>query len=292
MIKREKFTTSKRRYVFYWFITVLFALYSFTLIYPFLTVLLNSFMTQEQYFNGLGKMQLPAPWTFDGYKNAFKMSVWSNYQQVTLTSMAWNTLILAFIRTACTTVFPICAAYCCSKFRNWVSNVFFFYGVVICAIPMYGSSAASFNLLYGLNIHDTWGAVVLMSISPFGNFLFYYGFFNGIDWGYAEAAYIDGANDFVVFLKIMLPQVLPAVFVFTINNFIGSWNDWSTSYLYIPSRPTVAYGIYLFNTEATVSGDWPTLFASIYLSLIGPLAVFLIFRDKIMNTVYTGGLKG
>ncbi len=292
MFRREKLTTTKKRYAFYWFITFLFMVYAVILLYPFVMVFLASFMKQSQYFENFGTLQIPDPFTFENYGKALKMTVWSNYRQVGLTTMLYNTVILAVIRTACSTVFPICAAYCCSKYRNWVSNAFFFYGVVICSIPMYGSSAASFNLLYSLNIYDSWLAVALMSISPYGNFLFYYGFFNGIDWGYAEAGFIDGATDFRVFWQIMLPQVMPAVIVFTINTFIGCWNDWMTSYLYIPSRPTIAYGIYLFDIEATISGDWPTLFAAIFLSLIGPFAVFLIFRDKIMNTVYTGGLKG
>ena len=296
MFKRDKLTTNKRQYAAYWAVAALFAIYAVMLIYPFFWSFLSSFMTMAQCYEGFGKLTLPRADSlaalFANYAKALEITVNTNGTEHGLLDMIFNTISISLLRTALSVIFPVCTAYSCAKYDNQFMRFYFFYGIVLCSIPLYGNVSAVYSVLYRLNIYDSYGAVALMSITPFANFLFYYGFFRAVSWGYAEAAFIDGASDFRVFWQIMLPQVLPAVMVFVINSAIGNWNDWMTSYLYFPSRPMIAYGTFQLHEIAMKYGDWPTLFAFIWLSVIPPLAFFLIFHKKIMETVYVGGLKG
>ena len=299
MFKRDSLTTTKKQYVLFWGVTVFMAMYTFILVYPFVWAFMASFMSPLDYQAMLQNklIKLPDVWQFSNYVEAFKgmyvdAFVKGKIMRYNLVAMASNTVTVALIRTVFSTIFPVCASYCCARYKFFGSKFFFFYGVVFCSIPLYGSASATFDLLYKLNLYDTYGAIVLMSISPFTNFLFYYGFFRSIDKGYSEAAQIDGASDFRIFWQIMLPQVIPAIFVFTLNSFVGFWNDWMTTYMYLPSHPTVAHGIMLLETKATKENQMPLLFASIFTSLVIPLAFFLTFQKQIMNTVYVGGLKG
>ena len=160
------------------------------------------------------------------------------------------------------------------------------------SIPFYGGTASVFRLLNITGLYNTVWGIMFLSISAYGGFLFYYSFFRGIDWTYAEAAFIDGASHFQVFIHIMFPHIVPILLVFLLGNFFTNWNDWMTNYMYLPSQPMIAYGVYKISSLATVRGNWSLLFAAIFLSIIIPLILFFIFRKKILSVAYTGGLKG
>lgn len=296
--KRDKLTTSKIQYFFYWLFVGFVIVYCVLLFYPFIWAFICSFMEQGEFFMKLGQL-FPSvdSFTLDNYKDALNIVVYTTDKtglplEWDIGSMIGNTIFITLARTAVGTLPPIISAYCCAKYKFWGNKFFFYYVVVFCSIPFYGGVASLFKLLNALQLYDTIFGVMFLSLSGVGGYLFYYSFFKGIDWGYAEAAFIDGANDFQVFWKIMFPQIIPLLFVFFVNGFISNWNDWMTNYMYLPSQPMIAYGIYSINTLATVRGEWTMLFAAIFLSLTVPLTLFLIFRDKILSTVYTGGLKG
>lgn len=298
MFKRNKLTTNKRQYTVFWIVTVIFFLYAFALFYPFLWSFLCSLMQPREYFSKIGQA---FPWPdhldFSNYVKALQVTVLATDKYgvtrlYNIPSMIFTTLLVTVIRTILGMVFPICSAYCVANYKFLGSKFYFFYGVVFCAVPFYGGISATFKYIHMLGLYDTLGSIMLLSVAPFANFLFYLGFFRGISWDYAEAAFMDGASDFRVFISIMLPNVTPILFTFIVSGFIGNWNDWMTNYMYLPSMPMIAYGIYQFSNEAEVSGEWNTLYAAMFASLTVPLTLFLIFHKRILSTVYTGGLKG
>ena len=297
-LKRDKLTTSKTQYFFYWVFIACVIVYCVLLFYPFVWAFICSFMEQQEFFMKLGQLFPKVEnFTLQNYKDALNTVVYTSNKQglpvmFDIPSMIGNTIFMTLVRTLVGTLPPICAAYCCAKYEFFGNKFFFYYVVVFCSIPFYGGIASVFKLLNALELYDTFGGIIFLSLGGVGGFLFYYSFFRGVDWGYAEAAFIDGANDFLVFWKIMFPQILPLLFVFFVSGFIGNWNDWMTNYMYLPSQPMIAYGVYSISTLATVNMQWTMLFAAIFLSLTVPLTLFLIFRDKILSTVYTGGLKG
>ena len=94
----------------------------------------------------------------------------------------------------------------------------------------------------------------------------------------------------------MLPQALPAIVSIAIINFIGTWNDYMTPYLYLPSYPTLSVGLYLIETEAQVSNSSvkgaPLYFSAILLSMIPIIVIYCCFQKVIMQNTVAGGLKG
>lgn len=298
MFKRDKLTTSKKQYALYWVMTGLFIIYALLLLYPFLWAFLCSFMQPREYVSKIGQfLPMPDKLDFSNYVQALKVTVLATDKygvtmQYDIPSMILTTLLMTVMRTLIGMAFPVCSAYCVAKYKFVGAKFYFFYGVVFCSVPFYGGISAIFKWIYRLGLYDTVGAIMILSINSFGGFLFYLGFFRGISWEYAESAFIDGASDLRVFWTIMLPNVMPLLFTFCVSGFIANWNDWMTNYMYLPSKPMIAYGIYQFSIEAEVSGEWNTLYAALFASLTVPLTLFLIFHKRILATVYTGGLKG
>ena len=117
-------------------------------------------------------------------------------------------------------------------------------------------------------------------------------FFKGIDKSYAEAAFIDGASDWSVFIKIMLPMAKGPILAIGIMAVISGWNNYSTPILYLDKMPTLASGLYYFNQAIQYVDNKPAYFAGVIMSMIPALLLFSIFSNKIMGNVVMGGLKG
>lgn len=289
---------TKGQYAVKWIVFVIYAIYALTLLYPIVWILVCSFCTPEAFQEGYGEF-FPSidKISFDNYKKFFshKSIIRTGtglIKEFGILDMIGNTIFLTIARALISMAFAVCAAYCCARYQFLGSKFYFYYGVVFCAIPFYGGTSAVFKLWYSLGLYDTVTAVLIMAVSPYSSFLYYYGFFRGLDSGYAEAAILDGANDFQVFIKIMLPQIAPVLATFLVGGFIGAWQDWATNYMWLPSMPMIAYSIYQMSNNLAVKGDYTTFFAASVFSMVCTGTFFVIFRKRILATVYTGGLKG
>ena len=103
---------------------------------------------------------------------------------------------------------------------------------------------------------------------------------------------MDGASDFYAFVRVMLPQALPAMTSLIVLAAIGLWNDYQTPLLYLTKMPTLAVGLQQFSAEAVYSAQMNIYYAGLLLSMIPVLALFLIFQNTLMNKTAVGGLKG
>ena len=90
----------------------------------------------------------------------------------------------------------------------------------------------------------------------------------------------------------MRPQVTPMVLTLGIMMFISKWNDYMSPLLYLPKMPTLSTGLYRYQTIVEKSGDYPVLFAGLFMCLLPILLLFLVFSDKLMANINIGGLKG
>ena len=104
---------------------------------------------------------------------------------------------------------------------------------------------------------------------------------------------MDGASNLRVMLQIMLPQAMPAIASLIILNVITGWNDYTTPMIYLKSYPNLALGIYYFDKESQfAAAGTPVFMASILMSMVPILALFIAFQKMIMTNVTAGGLKG
>ena len=101
---------------------------------------------------------------------------------------------------------------------------------------------------------------------------------------------IDGASDFKIFYKIMIPMAKNGILTFTILRFLGFWNEYWIPYLFYQDHPTLAVGLAKLSHEA-VFGQYPTLFAAMIVSIIPVLIFYAIFQKKLLANTVDGGLK-
>ena len=213
--------------------------------------------------------------------------------QVTILGMYANSLIFIVVNTTLSMFITSATAYVVCKYEFPGRRIIYWISLVIILVPTLGSISAMYRFYQQMGLYDTYHGIFIMATGGFGmGFILLYGFFKNIPWAYAEAASIDGAGDMTIFLRVMMPQAVPAIAAVGVISAIGIWNDYFTIYMYAPSRVTVAYGVKLIVDRMTYDSNYPLMFAGITASVIPILVIFTIFSRTIMENMIAGGLKG
>ena len=281
----NKKTFSER--IIFIIIFVLFAIYAFTLIYPFLWLFINSFKMDVEF--RANSFALPKRWIFANYFDAITYV----HKGYTIFNMFINSVINVVIIVVSNMFFQCCTAYVLSKYKFRFRKMIYNVALIIMVVPSIGSTAATFNLWHDIGIYDNYISILIMGASGFGSgFLLLYATFANLSWTYAEAGFIDGASHFKVFIKIMMPQVMPVMVSLMIITAIGVWNDYYTPYMYMPSYPTIAVGLFEIQANAMYKQQFPLFFSLMIISIIPVLLIFILMQNTIMQNVTAGGIKG
>lgn len=183
------------------------------------------------------------------------------------------------------------ASYAMAHYKFPGRNLIWGIIIFMMTMPIMGNAAARYKMLIALNFYDS-PLYLLTNVSQIGGNLFLIAAFTGVSKTYAEAAFIDGAGHFKIFFKIMLPQVSGILTALWITSFIGHWNDYMTSIMYLPSFTPMTTGLYIYQVENERVQNIPVLFSAALMLMILPVVMFIIFQDKFMNLSLGGGIKG
>ena len=286
--RKNRIKSEKSKIIAMSIVFVVFLIYSVTLVYPFIWLVLNSLKTRFEFNNDL--WGLPLSFFIENYVTAFSME----YNGVNILQMIGNSLIFVVGMTTTSMFFVTITAYVFSRYRFWCKDFLWTFQFVMMLIPTVGNIAAVYKLYHVLGFYDTYWGLIVTRTSGFGmGFLMLYAFFKNVSWSYAEAAFIDGAGHFQVMFKIMVPMAMPAIIAWSIKAAIGVWNDYLTFYLYAPTKITLAYGLYSLSVANKFGKiSYPELFAALVLSSLPVIAVYALCQNFIVKNTSLGGLKG
>ena len=266
-------------------IQIVFIVLTISLVFPFLWLVLNSFKTNIEFYKDI--------WAFPEIPQIQNyVKAWT---EVGLSKYFLNSVVVTLLGTGASVLSAAMPAYVVAKFkfrgRNFVYNLAVL-GMVIPGICSFGSL---YKLMIQTNlINSHLGLIIYYSGGLGMGFVILYGFFKSISWSYAEAAYIDGASDWYVFTKIMLPLARPGLAALALVNGINIWNDYFAPSMFLHNEElyTVSVGLQKMVVKQSYSADWTTLFAALIMAAIPILIIYVIFHEKIIDGFSTGGLKG
>jgi len=270
---------------------VVFVLFAISFIFPFLWMLMNAFKTKAEFSADF--MSWPSSWNWDNFAEAitFENATTNHY---TIFQMMGTSLIVVGGGTLATVITSSCAAYIVAKYKFPGRGLIF--GVVIFSmiVPLVGTLPSQIQFMKGMGLDQKMIGLIFLYSGGFGsNFLLLYGFFKNLSWTYVEAAKIDGASDFRIFVQIILPMAKGPITAVGVLSFIGLWNDYFNPSIFLKKQPTIAVGIYYMQKAMLeTQGEYPLFFATVILTVIPILLVFCLFSKTIMNNTAVGGLKG
>ncbi|MFI6261018.1 carbohydrate ABC transporter permease [Micromonospora sp. NPDC051006] len=268
--------------------TALYAiLVALTLVFlmPLVWMLITSLKTYD------GAQQIPPSWLPDplsGY----------GYQQILTNSanpvLRWflNSMVAATLHSLLVLVTASMAAYALARMRFRGRGVSFALIVGTLFIPPTSLIIPNFLIVDSLNWIDTLAVVVVPgAASAFGVF-FLRQFFISLPRELEEAAVLDGANQWQIFYKVVLPLSKPALATLAVLSFLTNWNDflWPIFVLFSPEKLTLPPGLGLL--QGSYVTDYPVIMAGAVLASVPVLILFVLAQRHIIQGVSRSGLKG
>ncbi len=268
-------------------VSIIFFLVAASYVYILVWALIAACKTHSEII--MDPFSLPQVWNWGNFLEVFqKLEVNGNR----FADMLFNSTYFSVVSTLIAQYTTMSFAYVCSKYSFPGSKLVYPIILVMMTLPIYGSAGAMYKLIHSLGLIDSY-AYVLTSISGFsGAALYYNAYFKNLSWTYAEAAQMDGANDFQIYYKIMIPQAKPIFGALFLTNWLVSWNSYENHLIYLPKLPTLPVGIYQFNTEMIYRARLDILFAACVIICLPALILYIAFNKTITTNVSLGGIKG
>jgi putative aldouronate transport system permease protein len=192
-------------------------------LYPVLYVVSSSLSSANANDRGLVTI-FPVEFNIEAYKGIFSMP--------TLTRAFKNSVIITAGGTAINMLFTTSYAYALSRKRLALRGIY----TIIAMIPMYfsGGLIPSFLLIsQTLHLYNSWWALILPGAINTSNMIIMRSFFVSLPAELEESAYLDGANDFVIFWKIMLPLSQAVMMTVGLYYMVSHWNSWFSAMVYL-----------------------------------------------------------
>ena len=220
-----------------------------------------------------------------------------NYQALLanpdITRAFWNTVYITVPSTVLVVLLAAGAAYALSWIKFPGRDAILLIVVGLLVVPLQIALIPLARLLGELGLFGTIPGVVLFHVGfglPFAIFLLR-NFFVGVPRELFESARVDGANDFVIFTRILLPLALPAIASLTIFQFLWVWNDLLVAMVFAGPKGTRLAAALPRQTPAF--GQNVDLIApGAFLLMIVPLVVFVGFQRGFVQGILGGAVKG
>ena len=266
---------------------ILLALIAFIWVIPFLWTLLTSLKDNSEIYTDVLKV-FPSHLYFGHYASIFtKLGNFFKYFR--------NSVIVSFWSVLFNVLFAATLGYSFAKFKYYGRGIFFGFVLLVITLPYVIYLIPIYIMQSRMNIIDTRLGLILPYIAtnlPMSVFIMR-GQFNGIPNEMMEAARIDGANQWQTFSKVMLPVVKPGIATVIIMTFITVWGEftYARTLSVTANSQTLAVGITFLRDEAA-SWQYGTLTATIILSLIPVMIIFLSMQKYFVKGIMAGTVKG
>ena len=202
-----------------------------------------------------------------------------------------NSAIISIAVVVGNLIFSSMVGYAFARKKFFMKEALFAMILGMMMIPPQTTVIPVFILMKKIGWIDTyWALIVPALVTPFGVFLMRQ-YIEQIPASLDEAARVDGASDWQIFWRIIMPLSKAPLAVLGINTFIGAWNDLFYPLILTTSKEmrTVQLGLAMYQKLNT---DWPSLMAASTIAGLPVIIVYLIFQKRIISGVLQGAIKG
>jgi multiple sugar transport system permease protein len=205
----------------------------------------------------------------------------------------FNSLFVAVASTVLTVYFALLTAYGIVVYNFWGKKIFSNFIIVLVLIPMQLSIIGFYQYMSTLGLTDNYASLILPTIAAPGSVFFAkQNLESVIIRDLIDAGRVDGAGEFGIFHRIMMPIAVPGAVTLGIFAFIASWNNFFNAFILISSIEKYTLPMLV----ATMRGDvYRTEFGAIYLGLavtiVPIIIIYVIFSKYIVSGIAMGSVK-
>jgi raffinose/stachyose/melibiose transport system permease protein len=276
-MKRKKITlTTLIQYIFLIGMASMF-------IMPLLFTLLSSLKDNREIF--ASPFALPETFRFENYITAWKDANMGKY--------FFNSIFISFGTVVLLVVVASMAAFIMARFKFKANKWLLIYLLIGMMVPIHTILVPITYLIGMLKLKNNLFVIILLQVAfaiPF-SVMVLSNFMRGLNQSLEEAAIIDGANYFQIYINVALPLTIPAISTISIFNFLGAWNNVLFPLLFINDKKlkTISLGLLNFNGER--GSEYGPLMAAIAITVFIPLVMYLLFQEKVEGGLAAGSVK-
>jgi ABC-type glycerol-3-phosphate transport system permease component len=256
---------------------------AFTSLYPLALMIINSFKSDTDVL--LNPAGLPQPWTLASYIQLINFGQLQNFA---------NSIFISVVTTAIAVFVVGIAGYAFTKLRFPGRNVIFFVLLATLMVPGEITLPPLYLMFAQINWIDTYQVQIVPFIAPVFGLFMVRQYMIAVPDSLIEAARLDGANEWQIFWKIMLPVSTPILSAFAILQFLGMWNSYLWPQVMANTSAVAPLSVTLPTLTDPVMGLVPiygTIMAGSVLATVPLVLIFLRFQDKFISGVTIGAVR-
>ncbi|WHY92571.1 carbohydrate ABC transporter permease [Neobacillus cucumis] len=258
---------------------------SIVFLYPLFFNFISSFKDNDGIYNEI--LALPSHWRFENFIVAFKSA---NIHIAIL-----NSLIYATGGTFLALVLGLLSSYPLARLKFKLNTPIYLYFTLGLMIPVFSMLIPISRIITAINGFNNYIVMIILYAVfelPLTIFLIT-GYMKGIPRELDESAIMDGCGPFRLLFQILAPLTMPAISTSGILAFFSIYNDlvWNVLFINNHNMYNISMGLLTFVGKMGSSQMGPT-FASIFITIIPTIIVYLFFQEKIEKGLGSGSVKG
>ena len=262
-------------------------------IVPILWLFLSSFKLDSDFITSFANIKgpgdylsrlVPRKWTVVNYIEMFVGGEGTN-TTANILAMFKNSFIVSIAVTVGTLIVTSLSAYAYERLNFKGGNKVFWALMYMSMFPNVVNLLPMFRISNALGWVDNLNALIWPSLAGVFNIFLIRNFMKSIPKDLDEAAAIDGANSFQIYLHVILPSIAPVMIVVGLFAFNGAWNDflWPSIILTNPMNQTLTPGLRLLSGQ--YEQKWAHMIASCLVSMVPPLVLYLFAQKYFLRGI-------
>lgn len=260
-----------------------------TVLYPLIWYFYNSFKSSADYMRS--RWDFPSVWHFENYRNAIQSSILKDWNgnDVGILKLLANTLFTSFLGSGLLVIMSAAVSFILSKYAFPGKNFFKAFFLMAMVIPSILLIVPLYTQLTSISPYFRNNLIVVAIIYanqslPVQVFLLTR-FINKIDDVLLEAARLDGANEYKIFFRIILPTIKPILTFIALTSFMGNFNEYTVALLFLqdPATYTLSIGLQQMQVQGATYGEYGTVFAGFFMTTILMVILYLVFQKQILQ---------
>lgn len=225
----------------------------------------------------------PSKWEFSNYIHLFDTNAFIRSMGITFAGAIVFAILVIFVNSM--------AAYVFARLNFPLKTFWWVYVILTMFIPSMAILIPSYIVVAKLHMLNTFAVLILPGVAGSGHVFFIRQFYLGIPTELEEAAMIDGASRFKIYLHIFLPLSLPPFVIVGIGAFLGYWNSFIWPIMTISDERLYQIQQLLAYFRSTQNTEWAMIMAGSTLAAIPTIVLMLIFQRYIIQGIKIAGLK-
>lgn len=273
------------KWLSYTFLSILCVIW----VIPIVFGLTTSFRSQTEVVTS-GFRLLPVDWVIENY-----IAILENSSTAPILRWLGNSLFIAAIHTFLVIIVVSMTAYGYSRMQFKYRDQMFFILLGISMFPGVVNLIPSYKIIESLGWVNSPLAMIIPGLAGMGNIFLVRQFMKGIPKEFDESARMDGAGEFTIYSKIIVPMIKPVLIVSGLFSFTGSWNDflWPVIVFNDVNKMPITAGLLLLQD---IYGNYRMigqLMGSAFLAIIPTLLLFLFAQKYFVESMnLNSGVKG